>query len=128
MYRQDGSRGETAELSRHTRRRNGHAVEGRAGALQLGEMTDRRALPLFAVACLLFTLSAFGQAIVLDRGQSTFGLAYQHTFVRYHIGFDGTKYDLGHIMAYTIRPEASYGVTDRVTVDGDVAFSAAKYI
>jgi len=92
-------------------------------------MTDRRISTLScAVACLLFALSAFGQAIVLDRGQSTFGVAYQHTFVRYHIGFDGSKFDLGHIMAYVVRPEASYGLTDRVTVDGDVAFSAAKYI
>jgi hypothetical protein len=92
-------------------------------------MTHRRPLPLSsAIACLLFTVSAFGQAIVLDRGQSAYGLAYQHTFVRHHIGFDGSKVDLGHIMAYSIRPEASYGLTDRVTVDGDVTFSAAKYI
>lgn len=83
---------------------------------------------LFVTLWTLLALPAFGQAIVLDEGQSSFGVAYQHTFVRYHIGFDGTKYDLGHIMAYAIRPEASYGITDRVTVDGDVNFSASKYV
>jgi hypothetical protein len=75
-----------------------------------------------------FCVSAFGQAIVLDKGQATFGLSYQHTFVRYHVGFDGTKVDLGHIMSYAIRPEISYGLTDRITMDGDVAFSGLKYI
>ncbi|MDP9360940.1 MAG: hypothetical protein M3P29_05745 [Acidobacteriota bacterium] len=69
-----------------------------------------------------------GQAIVLDQGQTTAGLSYQHTFVRYHISYNGTKADLGHIMSYAIRPEVSYGLTDRITLDSDATFSAAKYI
>lgn len=65
---------------------------------------------------------------MLDQGQITFGLGYQHTFVRWHVLPDGTKVDLGHIMAYAIRPDVSYGLTDRLTLDGDSAFVGAKYI
>ena len=81
-----------------------------------------------ALLSLLAYLPAQAQAIVLDHGQTTLGLSYQHTFVRDHVGFDGTRVDLGHIMAYAIRPEISYGLTDRVTVDADAPFSAGKYI
>jgi hypothetical protein len=81
-----------------------------------------------AVLSAAFSVSAFGQAIVLDQGQTTFGLGYQHTFVRYHISSDGSKEDRGHIMAYAIQPQLSYGLTDRITLDGDAAFIAAKYI
>ncbi|MEO8217798.1 MAG: hypothetical protein ABI718_12015 [Acidobacteriota bacterium] len=112
----------------------------RLGAVGMGEEGTTNELPLdqmivrpwsrfcFAAGWLIFASSAFGQAIVLDQGQFTFGSSYQHTFVRYHVGFDGKKADLGHIMSYSIRPEGSYGLTDRITIDGDVAFSASKYI
>ena len=81
-------------------------------------------------AGLVFTSSASvsGQAVVLDRGQSAVGLAYQHTFVRLHQAFDGTKVDIGHIMAYSIRDDFSYGLTDRVSLDADLSFVAGKYI
>lgn len=72
--------------------------------------------------------SILGQALVLEKGQYTLGASYQHTFVRYHVGFDGTKADLGHIMGYVISAQGSYGVTDRVTIDGDIPLTAAKYI
>jgi hypothetical protein len=85
-------------------------------------------LSLVAFLPLLASLPAQAQAIVLDHGQTTLGLSYQHTFVRDHVGFDGTRVDLGHIMSYAIRPEISYGLTDRVTVDADAPFSAGKYI
>ncbi len=88
----------------------------------------RGASKLFGLLLTTFCASALGQAIVLDQGQTTFGLGYQHTFVRWHVLPDGTKIDLGHIMAYTIRPDVSYGLTDRITLDGDVALIAAKYI
>jgi hypothetical protein len=83
------------------------------------------------IGAILFAIAAprsFCQAIVLDQGQWTFGADYQHTFVRYHVGFDGVKADLGHIMGNTIRPSASYGLTDRVTLDGDIPLVSAKYI
>lgn len=89
-----------------------------------------RSIPLLAalVSASVSLSSALGQAIVLDKGQSTFGIAYQHTFVRYHVGFDGQRFDLGHIMSYAIRPDFSYGLTDRFTLDGDTAFIGQKYI
>ena len=87
-----------------------------------------RASVIAAIAFSFAATASFGQAIVLDQGQWTFATDYQHTFVRYHIGFDGAKADLGHIMAYSIRPSLSYGLTDRVTLDGDIPFVAAKYI
>ncbi len=89
-------------------------------------MTRRTLLILSALA--IPASSIFGQAIVLDRGQSSFGVGYQHTFVRYHVGFDGKKVDLGHIMSYAVQPVASYGVTDRLSIDADLSFAAGKYI
>ena len=80
------------------------------------------------ILAVFLSASAYGQAIVLDKGQTTAGLSYQHTFVRWHVQPDGKKLDLGHIMAYTIRPDVSYGLTDRITLDGDAAFIAAKYV
>lgn len=91
-------------------------------------MIVRRALLIAVIVCAVSSHSSFCQAIVLDQGQWTYATDYQHTFVRYHVGFDGSKADLGHIMGNTIRSSASYGVTDRVTIDGDLPFVSAKYI
>ena len=76
----------------------------------------------------MISSSAFGQAIVLNQGQTTSGVGLQRGFVKSHVGFDGKKADLGHIASYLIRPEMSYGLTDRVTIDGDASFSGAKYM
>jgi hypothetical protein len=93
-------------------------------------MIMRCASKLFCAGFLSTSLcvSALGQAIVLDQGQTTAGLSYQHTFVRWHVLPTGQKVDLGHIMAYSIRPDVSYGLTDRMTLDGDAALIASKYI
>jgi hypothetical protein len=76
----------------------------------------------------MLSVSALAQAVVLDKGDVTPGLGFQHTFVRWHVQPDGTKLDLGHIAAYSLRPDVSYGLTDRITLDGDIALVDAKYI
>lgn len=81
----------------------------------------------FAALALFVASSTFGQAIVLDRGQSTFATSYSHGFVKYHIGSDGVKSDQGHITSYALRPQVSYGLTDRVTMDADISPLGAKY-
>lgn len=80
------------------------------------------------VALLMMASSGLAQAIVLDRGQYSFGSNYQHTFVRNHVSFDGSKHDLGHIMTNSVRTDGSYGLTDRVTLDADATFISSKYI
>jgi hypothetical protein len=71
--------------------------------------------------------SALGQAVVLDQGQATLATTYQHGFVRYHLGFDGAKKDIGHITSWGMTPQVSYGATDRITFDGDATLASAKY-
>lgn len=94
----------------------------------VGAVIIRRASLIAVILFAVGARSSFCQAIVLDKGQWTFATDYQHTFVRYHVGFDGSKADLGHIMANSIRQSASYGLTDRITLDGDIPFVSAKYI
>ncbi len=80
-----------------------------------------------ATLSLMVVTSAFGQALVLEQGQSSLGMSYQHGFVRYHLGLDGAKKDLGHIASWGMTPQVSYGATDRITFDGDATLASAKY-
>jgi hypothetical protein len=68
-----------------------------------------------------------GQAWLPLKGEGSLTLTGQAMFVKDHISWEGIRADSGHIRANSTRLELTYGLTDRLTVSGDMAYIWAKY-
>lgn len=81
-----------------------------------------------ALASLLVCSQGVAQAWLPQKGEGSVSLNAQSLFVKDHISSSGIKTDSsGHIRGNSTRVELTYGLTDRLTVSGDVMFVWSKY-
>jgi len=67
------------------------------------------------------------QAWLPSKGQGTVSVLFQNLFVEKHLGPDGKAVDAGHITSHNLLVDVTYGLTDRLTISGNVPFVSASY-
>ena len=78
--------------------------------------TSHRALALLAGASFLFATPARAQAWLAPKGEASFSLGYQYSYMRDHFATSGDRYDWGHTRQNKVLANLTYAVTDRFTV------------
>src|SRR6516225_5402753 len=82
---------------------------------------------LFLWVLLLCPSILFAQAWVPDKGEGTETLTFQDNFVKYHLGSEGQRIDVGHIRSFVLLQDLDYGITDQLALDISIPFVLSKY-
>ena len=75
---------------------------------------------------LLGASSLLAQAWTPAQGEGLVSVAYQNTFVKYHL-FTTTPLDRGHIRSHAMLVDFSYGITDKLALSVGLPYIGAKY-
>lgn len=68
------------------------------------------------------------QAWLPPKGEGSVTFSYGNTFIRDHLGVDGTPIDAGHIRTNVLTTSLGYGITDRLAVSADLPYVLSKYM
>jgi hypothetical protein len=71
--------------------------------------------------------SIHGQAWLPAKGEGQVTVTYQNLYVKYHLDFEGKTTDSGPIRSHTLISTLEYGLTNKLTLDADVAYVFSKY-
>ncbi len=77
--------------------------------------TSRRALALLVGINLLFAPNGWAQAWLAPKGEASFAIGYQHSFMKDHFTGAGDRYDWGQSRQNKMLAALSYAISDRVT-------------
>jgi len=93
----------------------------------------RRPGALLAIAggllCMFASASVLrAQAWLPPKGEGSFSFTYGNTFVRDHLGVDGTPRDTGHMRTSALTMSLGYGITDRLALSADLPYVVSKYM
>jgi len=78
-------------------------------------------------AQLAVPVSGFAQAWLPAKGESSVSIIYQNETVDRHTFQNGERMDRGHIRSGTMIVDATYGLTDKLTVSATLPYVASKY-
>jgi len=91
-------------------------------------MRRAAAAALAAVAALLCAKPVAAQAWITPAGEGSIGLFHQFVYSDNHLNFEGEGNDqLGTERFHTLSLDASYGLRDRLAVDGTVVWMTTKW-
>jgi hypothetical protein len=85
------------------------------------------------VLCSVFILqlglatSVEAQAWLPSKGEGQVTVTYQNIYVRYHLDYQGKTFDSGPIRTHTVISTLEYGLTNKLTLDADLAYVFSKY-
>jgi hypothetical protein len=77
-------------------------------------------------AALVASTPAWAQAWTPAQGEGSVAMAFQDTFVKYHL-FTTTQLDRGHVRSQALLVDFSYGITDKLALSLSLPFIGAKY-
>jgi hypothetical protein len=76
---------------------------------------------------LTFATDLLAQAWLPPKGEGSVAFSYGNTFIRDHLGLDGTPRDSGHMRTNALTMSVGYGVTDRLALSVDLPYVVSKY-
>lgn len=84
-------------------------------------------LCVVAILQLGLPTSINGQAWLPAKGEGQVTVTYQNLYVRYHLDFEGKTFESGPIRSHTVISTLEYGLTNKLTLDADVAYVFSKF-